>query len=94
MRGVSIILHSQSYDFISQFSTDIGIYYLKIDEDQNEKLIFEYNEKAFKNKKMKATINNYGVCFMKRIGVNQDYAKVKEIFAYGIELNDSNSMYH
>ena len=94
MRGVSIILHSQSYDFISQFSTDIGIYYLKIDEDQNEKLIFEYNEKAFKNKKMKATINNDGVCFMKRIGVNQDYAKVKEIFAYGIELNDSNSMYH
>ena len=44
--------------------------------------------------KTHATINNYGACFLKGIGVSIDFEKAKEIFEIGVNKNDAVSMYH
>ena len=56
--------------------------------------MFKWFEKAFKLNQTKATINNYGVCLMKGIGVDKNIEKAKEVFKIGVKKNDTNSMYH
>lgn len=93
MKGASIILESEAIDFYENFSTEIGLFYLK-KKKVDEKEVFKWFEKAFLLRKTTATINNYGVCYMKGIGVTRNISKAIEIFQIGIEKNDSNSMYH
>lgn len=84
MKGVSIICEIQDNPLIDMLLTDIGIYYSKLYEETKDKKYeyqaFEFFEKAFNVKETKATINNYGICFLKGFGVQKDVHKAKEIF--------------
>ncbi|KAK8860760.1 hypothetical protein M9Y10_012426 [Tritrichomonas musculus] len=94
-KGVPLILSSSADDFIDQFATEIGIYYsMKNDEEEGQKEVFKWFQKAFTMRKTRATINNYGVCYMIGIGVDKSIEKAKEIFQIGVDKNDANSMYH
>ncbi|KAK8837968.1 hypothetical protein M9Y10_035912 [Tritrichomonas musculus] len=99
-RGISTMLESGADDFNEIFSTDIGIYYInKIEEEKEKKeemrrKAFECFEKAFNANQTRATINNYGLCFMLGIGTEKNMKKAKEIFLICAYQNDSNSMYH
>lgn len=93
MKGASIILESEAIDFYENFSTEIGLFY-SMKKKVDEKEVFKWFEKAFLLRKTTATINNYGVCYMKGIGVTRNISKAIEIFQIVIEKNDSNSMYH
>lgn len=99
-KGVEMILESQSSELIDSFSTDIGLYYndLRKEKNQNQikcaNLAINWFEKAFNRNKTTATINNYGLCFLKGIGVEKDLEKAKEIFELGVKKGDANSMYH
>lgn len=44
-------------------------------------------------KQTRATINNYGTCFLQGIGVEKNKEKAKEIFQIGVSQNDLNSIY-
>lgn len=94
LKGVSTILESKAENLYEQFAADIGIYYSRINQEENQTSIFKWFEKAFIMKKTRASINNYGVCFMKGIGVDKNYEKAKEILTIGVNINDSNSMHY
>lgn len=97
-----IMLESNASDYYERFSNDIGLYYINlIKKSEHQDTIneckakaFEYFEKAFKMNQTKATINNYGICFMLGIGVSKNIEKAKEIFQIGISKGDINSKYH
>lgn len=91
-KGIEMILSSQATDYYEIFATDIGLYYLKVTENYLES--FKWFERAFNLNKTKTTINNYGLCFLKGIGVTTNFQKAKEIFSIGIQENDPNSKYH
>lgn len=99
-RGVQMILESEVSDFYERFATDIGLYFIdlskeKVDEKEEcENEAFKWFEKAFNIQKTNATINNYGICFLKGIGVKKNIEKAIEIFTYGISQNNPNSLYH
>lgn len=90
-KGIEIILESGASDFYEIFSTDIGIYYLKLYEQniqscnkvENKDMLgekaFEWFEKSFNKNKTKASVNNYALCFMKGIGVHKNIKKANEI---------------
>lgn len=102
--GVKLMIESEAEDYYKRFATDIGIYYYNLGEncqkDDNQidneihKTSFKWFEKAFQMNKSQATINNYGVCFARGIGVSADIEKAKEIFEIGVQKNDPISMYH
>ena len=102
--GVKLMIESEAEDYYERFATDIGIYYYNLGEnckkDDNQidneiyKTSFKWFEKAFQMNKSQATINNYGVCFARGIGVSADIEKAKEIFEIGVQKNDPISMYH
>lgn len=91
-RGISTMLESGADDFNEIFSTDIGIYYINKIEEEKEKekkeemrrKAFECFEKAFNANQTRATINNYGLCFMLGIGTEKNMKKAKEIFLIGL----------
>ena len=97
-----MILESHSDDLLFHFATDIGIYYINLnknnvnkdEEEMNYNEAFKWFEKAFNIRHSKATINNYGICFLMGIGVQKDIEKAKEIFNLGVNIEDPNSMYH
>ena len=102
-KGVSMMLESGANNFYEKFSTDIGIYYINLaksfdykkeDADLYKQKAFEFFEKAYKMNKTKATINNYGICFILGIGVSKNLEKAKEIFQIGVSNGDENSKYH
>lgn len=104
--GVSMMLESGADDLYQLFATEIGIYYYELanesqsksDNENNgfcfEKNAFEWFEKAYLMKKTSASINNYGICFLKGIFVKKDVRKALEIFSEGARRVDPNSMYH
>lgn len=102
-KGVEMMLESGADDFYQSFATDIGIYYSNLNEEasiekdeklKNEKIAFKWFEKAFNMKQTKASINNYGICFLKGFGISADIEKAKEIFTLGVQKEDPTSMYH
>ena len=105
--GVKLMIESKADDYYERFATDIGIYYFNIGENIKQtvnnfeyenlnefKTSFKWFEKAFQMNKTHTTINNYGVCFLRGIGVSIDFEKAKEIFEIGVNENDAISMYH
>ena len=101
------MLDSEAEDYYKRFPTDIAIYYFNLGEkvkkydskfeyeNLNEfKISFKWFERAFLMKQSQATLNNYGICFMRGIGVSANFEKAKEIFEIGVQKNDPISMYH
>ncbi|KAK8870893.1 hypothetical protein M9Y10_008805 [Tritrichomonas musculus] len=106
-KGVKMMLDSDAEDYYKRFPTDIAIYYFNLGEkvkkydskfeyeNLNEfKISFKWFERAFLMKQSQATLNNYGICFMRGIGVSANFEKAKEIFEIGVQKNDPISMYH
>lgn len=98
-KGVSLMLESGASDLYEEFSTDIGIYYIKLAEshahDDDTALLykqkaFEFFQKAFIRNKTRATISNYGLCYLLGMGVSKNLIKAKEIF----QLGDANCRHH
>ena len=100
-KGVELMLESGVEEVYQMFSTYIGLYYIdksrnSNDKDNNTNFLnaFKYFERAYKIKKTKATINNYGLCFLNGVHVEKDIEKAKRIFTEGADNGDPNSMYH
>lgn len=94
-KGISIILESGAKDYYNRFATDIGIYYCHLSEtNQCKEEAFKWFEIAYEMKKTNATVNNYGLCFLLGIHVDQNIEKAKEIFIDGANKGFVSSMYH
>lgn len=95
-KGIQMMIQSGDESCCEIFATDIGLYYSQIYNLSNEfdKKAFEFFEKAYKMKKTKATINNYGLCYLRGFGVNRNIEKAIEIFKDGVSIGDINSKYH
>lgn len=66
----------------------------RIENEKLSKKAFQWFEKAFNMNKTKATINNYGICYMIGFGVSKNIEKAIEIFNIGLSKGDSNCKYH
>ncbi|KAK8860553.1 hypothetical protein M9Y10_012218 [Tritrichomonas musculus] len=99
--GVRMMLESGVEEYYKFFATDIGLYFLDLakeeeeeDKDDNYARAFEWFEKGYMMRKTTATINNYALCFLKRIFVEKDIEKAKCILKEGVFKGDPESMHN
>ncbi|KAK8836215.1 hypothetical protein M9Y10_039847 [Tritrichomonas musculus] len=75
--GVSMMIDSGCERFYKIFSTEIAINYSK---QNDEKKSFKWFQIAFNYQKTSASINNFGVCYLKGYGVTKKYPKSRRDF--------------
>ena len=106
-KGVELMLESGVEEMYQNYPTEIGLYYADQIKEEIEgtgqvtpqksevkKNAYNWFKKAYEAEPSKATVNNYGLCFMKGIYVKKNFDKAKKIFEKAAQDGDDNAMYH